>query len=230
MIRSKISDGVRNINCKICGENTIKIHHEKMKIDYFNCYNCQFIFKDDKYILSPEEEIKRYNTHNNSINDPKYVEYFYKFLNNALFPFVEKGKKGLDFGSGPSPVLAEILKRNHDFDMDIYDLYYSPEKIYVGKTYDFITTTEVIEHLESPMDYFKLFNKLLNDDGILCVMTLLHPKDIQKFINWHYIRDKSHISFFTLETMEYIGEKTGFEIIYSDNTRYITFKKIKRGK
>lgn len=42
----------------------------------------------------------------------------------------EGEKSGLDFGSGPSPVLAMIMERDYGFDMDIYDLFYSPEKPY----------------------------------------------------------------------------------------------------
>ncbi|MDO9493204.1 methyltransferase domain-containing protein [Acetobacterium sp.] len=43
--------------------------------------------------------------------------------------------------------------------------------IYLGKKYDLLTATEVVEHLDDPLDYFSLFENLLKDDGVLSIMT-----------------------------------------------------------
>lgn len=211
-------------NCKICKNKTKKVQDEKIGTFLF-CARCGFISKPQESFLSPKEEIERYNQHNNSIEDPRYVLFFEKFIKAAFLNFVKKSTKGLDFGSGPSPVLAQILEKHYGFHMDIYDVYYSPEKIYEGKTYDFITSTEVVEHLSKPMDAFHLFNKLLKPGGIAAIMTLLHHNDEQRFLQWHYHKDLTHISFFSSKTMEYIARKTGFKIIYNDDKRYITFQK-----
>lgn len=211
--------------CRICSFPTQILEYENLKADYHYCSNCKFISKDKKFILSIEDELKIYDNHNNSIDDPRYVDFFYDFLNSAVFDFVNNGKNGLDFGSGPSPVLSQILKRYHDYDMDIYDIYYSPEKTYLGKTYDLITCTEVIEHLDNPLPYFGLFHKLMKSDSILAVMTLFHKNDEEHFRDWNYARDKTHISFFTPTTFEVIAELTGFKVIYTNDERYITFMK-----
>lgn len=211
--------------CIICGGKTSIIHHPKIA-DYHFCNNCEFIRKEESFIISKEEELKIYNNHNNSIEDPRYVEYFYKFLDAAVFPYVQDVQEALDFGSGPSPVLAQILEGNHGYKVDIYDLFYAPEKVYKGKKYDLVTSTEVVEHLKDPMEYFELFKSLLKEDGVLAVKTLFHKydkKDEDKFLNWHYIRDWSHISFYTAKTMEYIAEKVGLKIIYTDKAEYTTF-------
>lgn len=210
-------------SCVLCGTGGMKrIHHPKIA-DYNYCSNCELISKDEDHIVSKEDELNIYNNHNNSIEDPRYVEYFYRFLNSSVFPYVSGGKEGLDFGSGPSPVLAKILKGNHEYDMDIYDLFYSPKKVYKGKKYDLVTSTEVAEHLKNPLEYFELFASLLKDDGILAVMTLFHENDKSAFLDWHYIRDWSHISFYTPRTMEYIAKKVGLKIIYTDNIRNTSF-------
>ena len=73
------------------------------------------------------------------------------------------------------------------------------------------------------MEYFKLFTTLLKPQGILAVMTLFHQNDQEHFQDWFYIRDPSHISFFTRNTMEYIAKEVGLKIIYCDNSRYTTF-------
>lgn len=211
-----------NQKCILCKSQTEKIHHPQIG-DYYYCMYCEFITKDYQQLVSKEAELKLYSRHNNSVEDPVYVEFFYKFLNDAVFPYTTSGKKGFDFGSGPSPVLAQILERNHNYYMDIYDLFYSPEKVFVGQKYDLVTTTEVVEHLKNPLEYFKLFSKLLKPGGVLAVMTLFHQNDEAHFLNWHYIRDWSHISFYTPKTMEYIASEVGLKVIHTNDVRYTTF-------
>ena len=171
------------------------------------------------------EEKERYDTHNNSIDDLRYVEYFNKFLKDSVFPFVKEIKKGLDFGSGPTPVLAKILEKNYGINMDIYDFHYAPEKSFKGNKYDLITSTEVVEHLKEPLEEFRLFESLLKENGILAVMTQFHRNNHEEFVNWHYTRDRTHISFFTPKTMKYIANITGLEIIYNDSIKCTTFRK-----
>ncbi len=209
--------------CKICGHKTLKIFNKRSGSIYHSCKACDYIFKDEHFILPAEKEFQVYENHNNSIYDPKYVKYFKKFIHSAVLKYCN-GKYGLDFGSGPSPVLAMILERDYGFNMDIYDLFYSPKAVYQGKKYDLITSTEVVEHLKDPLFYFKTFKDCLKKDGLLSIMTLFHPKDYEDFLDWFYIRDMSHISFYTLKTMETIGEKNGLKVIYSDSERYVSFK------
>ena len=191
--------------------------------DYHYCTHCEFISKDENNIISQQEELGIYNLHNNSIEDPRYVDFFNLFLDDAVLPYANAGKASLDFGSGPSPVLAQILERNHAYQMDIYDLFYAPVKVYEGKTYDLITSTEVVEHLRDPIAYFELFASLLTPDGILAVMTQFHQNDKAHFLNWHYIRDMSHVSFYTPTTMAWIADKIGLRTLYVNPPRNTTF-------
>ncbi len=212
-----------NPECKICHGSTEKFSHPKIG-DFFHCTRCEFISKDERQILPQNEELQLYERHENSIDDPDYVAFFQRFLEDAVFPYENGGSKGFDFGSGPSPVLAQLLERYHDYDMDIYDIYYAPEKVYTGKKYDLITCTEVAEHLENPVRYFRLFAALLKPGGILSVMTLFHNNDEEDFTGWYYMRDLTHISFYTPETLRYIAEETGLEMIHTDGVRYATFR------
>lgn len=191
---------------------------------YYHCKHCNFIAKDEREFLSTKDELNVYNNHNNSFDDPKYVEYFYDFLNKAVFPFLKEEKRAFDFGSGPSPVLAQILTKHHNFEVDIYDKFYSPKKIYLCKKYPLILSTEVLEHIKNPLEVFKLFKNLMQKGSILAIMTSYHPNLDEEFRNWYYIRDKTHISFCSLQTMQYLADKFNLEIIYSDKKRYTTFK------
>jgi hypothetical protein len=192
---------------------------------YHICDYCGFISKDISDHVSALAQQIIYDSHNNSIQDPVYVEYFNHFLNEAVFPYVGNGKRGLDFGSGPSPVLAQILSETYGYNMDIYDLFYSTEKSYLNTTYDLITVTEVVEHLENPLDYFTLFREHLNEKGILAIMTHFHSNNDEDFLKWHYIRDRSHISFYNERTFEVIAEKMNMKAVYTNHKKFITLKK-----
>ncbi|PSM51686.1 SAM-dependent methyltransferase [Campylobacter blaseri] len=210
-------------SCIVCGSEKLFFIKTNFGICY-HCKNCNFIFKDRKEMLSLDNELNVYNNHNNSFYDKSYVEYFYDFLNKAVFPFYKEGKTAFDFGSGPSPVLATILKTYHNFNVDIYDKFYSPKKVYLGKKYSLITSTEVLEHIKNPIEAFLIFKSLMDKDSILAIMTSYHPNSYEDFKSWYYIRDKTHISFYSLQTMQYIADKFDLEIVFSDKKRYTTFK------
>lgn len=209
--------------CLLCGNATNLIHLSHMKADYHYCDSCQFISKDPRFLIPEGEALKIYNYHNNSIEDLRYVDYFQRFIKTAVLPYASESKEGFDFGSGPSPVLAQLLERDYGYTIDIYDLFYAPEKVYEGKKYHLVTTTEVVEHLQNPLPYFRLFKELLAPGGILAVMTQFHTNVETDFVKWHYVRDHSHISFFTPVTMTYIADQVGLKVIYTDHQRCTTF-------
>lgn len=213
------------MKCAICKHPTTPKRHSKTKHLFHFCLNCEFIQKDGSHYLSEKEEFTQYEFHENSIDDPKYVAFFEKFLKEAVFPYAPEGKHALDFGSGPSPVLSQLMERDYGYTFTIYDKFYAPDKSYSLKTYDLITSTEVIEHIEKPLPVFKEWKRLMKDDAILSVMTLLHPQKEEDFWNWFYIRDLTHISFFSVKTMKVVAELVGLDIIYCDNNRYTTFRK-----
>lgn len=210
--------------CKICHGPTREIVYEKFGLRFHCCDGCGFISKDDGQKISSEAEYKIYQTHNNSIDAPHFVRYFKDFIDTAVLPYRSGGRQGFDFGSGPSPVLAKLLERDYAYTMDIYDLFYAPTKIYQGNQYDLVTCTEVVEHLADPVAYFALLRDLLRPDATLGVMTLFHPQDDARFLDWFYIRDLSHVSFYTPQTMRLLAEMVGLQVVFTDEYRYTTFK------
>ncbi len=211
--------------CEICSSTTNKIKDIKNSILYYHCDCCQFISKSPDNFIEFHEERSIYNYHNNSIEDEKYVDMFRNFINKSVTPYVCSGKL-LDYGSGPEPVLVQLLNKEYNFDTEYYDLHYSPEKVYINKKYDAIVSTEVLEHIKNPMETFKLIYELLENGGIFAFMTLYHYNDYDRFIKWWYRRDKTHISFYNDVTLEKIANILGFKILYTDHKRICTFQKI----
>lgn len=211
--------------CTICGMATESFTQDIFKVTYHSCPSCEFIFKDEADLVSVEAEHEIYETHENTIENEGYVAYLRRFLDHAVFPYADEIRKVLDFGSGPTPVFSMLLERDYGLHADIYDLFYSPEKIYEGKTYDVVTSIEVVEHLVNPLVQFEIMKKALKKDGVLAVQTQFHPKDVEEFRKWYYMRDRSHIAFYTRKTMEKIAELLELDLIYCDDVRYTAFRR-----
>ncbi|MBN2898493.1 MAG: class I SAM-dependent methyltransferase [Clostridia bacterium] len=212
------------IKCKICQSLTREFYDKQFDDHYYYCEICEFISKDDAKIVTVEREKEKYDEHNNTYENEGYVNMFRDFLDRAVMPFVSSGKEGLDFGSGPGPVLSQVLSREYGYDMTIYDLFYAPDTDYQNRKYDLLTCTEVVEHLKDPLSYFEHFKLLVKSGGLIGIMTLFHPKNDAVFCDWHYRRDVTHISFFTPKTMQKIAYLLDMELTYCDEKRCCSFK------
>lgn len=212
------------MNCTICNTTAKAIIHPQRGV-YHRCPYCELITLDASSHPSSEEAFKEYSMHENSSSDPRYLAYFRAFVEDAVLPFAGEGRRALDFGSGPSPVLAFLLDGEYGYQTDCYDLFFSPEKVYLDRSYDLITSTEVAEHIADPLAFFQLLSSLLAPGGVLSVMTLLHPRNEEEFLEWYYIRERSHITFYSLKTLEHLASMTGLSLLYSDKIRYACFGK-----
>jgi hypothetical protein len=202
-------------DCKICAGETELLRDKKFKIDYYICSYCEYIFMDEVALVSPEQEVARYNEHNNSMENEGYVNMFKEFLKIAVDPYAEQIKTALDFGCGPGPVLSTLLQQK-GFEVDTYDPYFAPEEIYKNKCYDLITATEVFEHLQDPLQTARLLKEHLTNGGILAIMTMFHPGDAAAFSSWWYRRDSTHISFFRPRTLTVLAELLGLKVLTFD--------------
>jgi len=209
------------MKCKICNSNTYIIYDEQFDMDYHRCEKCAFIYEDPKHHIDLSNEKAEYDTHNNSIEDEGYVNMFKRFM-DAFEPFVS-GQSVLEYGSGPEPVFSQVLRQS-DYQVTSYDPFYLPDLSYLCKSYDLITSTEVFEHFVEPMTEVEKLVGLLNEGGILAVMTQF-PKDDEHFKKWWYRRDKTHISFFTIESFKYIAEIYGLKVVYHNDKDYMIFQK-----
>jgi 2-polyprenyl-3-methyl-5-hydroxy-6-metoxy-1,4-benzoquinol methylase len=213
------------MTCKICRAPVERFRDEVMKCDFFHCKACSFIFKNEKNIVSEAYERRHYEQHDNSFESPGYVAMFEEFIEKCVTPYRSGMHTVLDFGSGPGPVLSELLERN-GFEVDIYDKFFAPEPVYENKTYDLITCTEVLEHIKAPLDIMIFFREHLAENGLLCLMTHFHSDEKNEFLRWWYRMDPTHICFFRPETFKAIAERLGFELLYFDEKKLSVLKKL----
>ncbi|RRJ85390.1 class I SAM-dependent methyltransferase [Aestuariirhabdus litorea] len=171
--------------------------HQDTRRHYLRCPHCQLVQVPARYHLSPEHEQAEYALHNNDPVDRGYR----RFLSRLSVPLSERlspGAEGLDFGCGPGPALAMMLEEQ-GFSMTLYDLYFADHPEHLCRQYDFITATEVVEHLSQPGQTLQALWSCLRPGGWLGLMTKMVTSE-EAFARWHYIRDPTHIAFFSRET------------------------------
>lgn len=157
--------------CPLCtSENAARFHNDKRR-EYLLCPTCHLIFVPPEHHLSAEDEKAQYDLHENSPEDPAYRQ----FLGRLLRPMQERiapKSQGLDFGSGPGPTLS-VMFEEIGHSMSIYDHFYAQDLSVLDKPYDFITATEVVEHLHYPGKELDRLWACLKPGGHLGIMTKL---------------------------------------------------------
>jgi hypothetical protein len=174
-------------------------------IDFYQCPECELIFKDPKNFINSENEKNRYNSHENRVGDTQY-EKFLKQLVTPLLPYLKIGDVGLDYGCGPGPALQKILI-DLGFHCEVYDPFFYPETKILDKKYEFIVSTEVVEHFYLPQIEFEKIFSMLKHEGVLGLMTGIYPTSLEDFKKWWYHRDPTHVVFYNENTMKFLAKK-----------------------
>jgi len=205
--------------CPLCGNKScdgesIVDYCSDQRRHYFQCYHCWLVFVPTWQHLSPEQEKAHYDLHQNNSDDKGYRQFLSR-LADPLIAVLEPGMSGLDFGSGPGPTLSVMLSEA-GFKMAIYDIYYADDALVLKGNYDFVTTTEVVEHLSAPGEILEQLWSNIKSGGWLGIMTKM-VLDKAAFSRWHYKNDPTHISFFSRETFEYLGKRWGVPVQFSGN-------------
>ena len=137
------------MTCPLCLSKYCSEFYKDKFREYLQCNNCEFVFVPSQYHLSDSDEKERYDTHNNNPKDPRYRK-FLSQLTQPLSDLLSYGSHGLDFGCGPGPTLSLMLE-DEGHQVDLYDKYYVKDLSVFNKEFDFVTLTEVIEHLSDPL-------------------------------------------------------------------------------
>lgn len=213
MMKSSASS-LSALSCPVCSGAALTPWCEDKRRAYVGCDACGLVFVPASYHLSAESEKAEYDLHNNDVNDKGYRV----FLSRVATPLKTRlmsGAQGLDFGCGPGPALVAMFEEA-GFACAKYDLYYFPDQSVFDCRYDFITATEVVEHLASPLASLDLLWQRLKPGGVLALMTK-RVIDQAAFNSWHYKNDMTHISFFADKTFEWLSERWQAKLEFIDS-------------
>jgi hypothetical protein len=193
--------------CPVCREPAPRRFLSVEGRDYWRCGVCEARFLDSSQRLSRADEHAYYRHHENEVDDPRYR----RFLAKLAGPLLEKlapGRQGLDYGCGPGPALAAMM-RDAGHDMALYDPFSHPDPSRLNESYDFITCTEAVEHFHQPAEEFDRLDGMLRPGGWLAVMTCFQTDDA-RFADWHYRKDPTHVVFYRAATLRMIATQRGW--------------------
>ena len=193
--------------CPLCSYNA-ELFSEDKKRKFYRCPECRGIFADSDSLPSPKEEEERYHLHN---YDEQYTGYlrFVTPLIEAIKDNQKNTDKGLDYGCGKVPILANHLMEL-GFQMALYDPFFHKNSSIFNQKYDFIVCCEVIEHFHKPNEQFQILKSLLSNSGSLYCKTELQP-DLIDFQSWWYKNDITHTFFYSEETLQWIKKEFNFQ-------------------
>ncbi len=193
--------------CPQCSSDRWRDFAQDRERSYQLCEDCHLVFVPRSLLITQADERTRYENHNNDPADPRYEAYLSQTA-DLITPHLFQGSVGLDFGSGSSTLLGELMQKR-GYPCDSFDLYFHPDQALLRRSYDFVILSEVIEHLRDPKVELERLRALLNAQGSFFIKTSLYPAQGELFDRWYYKRDPTHVQFYDLKTFAKLAGMLG---------------------
>jgi 2-polyprenyl-3-methyl-5-hydroxy-6-metoxy-1,4-benzoquinol methylase len=214
-------------NCLICKSPELQEMKGYEKHFLVKCSQCSFVFI--KRIPSLEELDKHYSTY--AYADGQYLSPItkkrYEELLAELKPYMKTGKI-LDVGCGGGHFLATAKEQGWEvhgteFSQKAVELCQEQGinvkegvldiKNYDTEQFDVITSFEVIEHINNPLEEITKFYKLLRPGGLLYVTTpnFNALNRYQLKADYDMIQYPDHLSYYTPTTIQTLFQHIGFK-------------------
>ncbi|MFQ5465017.1 MAG: class I SAM-dependent methyltransferase [Thermodesulfobacteriota bacterium] len=200
----------RETPCPLCSAPSEAFHRDRSR-EYMRCPVCSLVYVPPVHHPGAVEEKRRYDLHRNDPGDPGYRA-FLGLLIDVVVPLLPEGAVGIDYGSGPGPTVSVMLGER-GFDVVDYDPFYAPDAGALERGYDFLISTETVEHFHNPGAEWGRMISLVNGGGLAGVMTGL-IKDDQDFSSWRYKDDPTHVCFYSVDTMRWIAGRYGLRVSF----------------
>ncbi len=213
--------------CLVCNSSRLKEMKKYQHAYLVKCNNCGFVFSQRN--PTEDELIKHYTNYPREHHiSPLTINKYHQIL--ASFERYRKTNNLLDVGCGNGHFLVEAKNMG----WNVYGTEYTDDAVYVcnkkeicikkGKLvsnsfkknfFDIITSFEVIEHINYPVQEIKVFYRFLRPKGIVYITTP-NFNSISRFIlnhNWNIIEYPEHLSYYTKNTLNKLMKKNSFENI-----------------
>lgn len=197
---------------------------KKSLILYHRCPHCGFVSLAPAHFLPRASERERYLLHHNDESNAGYRAFLGSFLDRSFLPYVPRGGLVLDYGSGPAPMLASMIK-GHGYRCDIHDPLFANTRLWRRRFYDAILLHEVIEHVKKPAKSLTFLVERTKAGGIIAIRTRFLPESLEAFPSWWYRMDPTHRSFFTPACLESFFLRKGCSLLKLEEPDIIIFRK-----
>lgn len=196
-------------SCPLCAAGGQALFFSDRRRDYWQCPRCELVHVPKAQRLDRDGELAEYLKHQNSPEDAGYR----RFLSRLFLPLNQRlpaHSQGLDFGCGPGPTLS-LMFEEQGHSVALYDPFFADRPELLEREYDFVTATEVLEHLHEPGRELTRLWRCLRPGGYLGVMTK-RVLSREAFANWHYKNDPTHVCFFSESSFSYLAETLNAEL------------------
>ncbi|PIR53878.1 hypothetical protein COU75_03860 [Candidatus Peregrinibacteria bacterium CG10_big_fil_rev_8_21_14_0_10_42_8] len=135
-----------------------------------------------------------------------------------------EGKVGTRVGVELSQDEVQYCQKTHNF--PVYGESIETVNIPEGP-FDIVTSFQVVEHVDNPVEFLMNLGKHMKDDGTLYIElpnlddVLLSLYDIPEYADFYY--REPHLSYFSKKTLEDLVDKAGFEGVVGNVQRYNIF-------
>ena len=228
------------VNCPLCNKNNYKKKYIIESWSIVKCNHCDFIYVNPR--LEKKEILNIYKDNYFDNTTVGYFHYkenkelrkknFQKWINDfTRFQSSADNCFALDVGCAAGYCL-EIFKakgwKPHGVELNTeyanqlqqngYKVYNSPFlEIKFEEKYTIIALFDVVEHLIDLQEHFIKLHSILNDTGIIVLITPDYNSLQRKLLckKWFQFKPIEHINYFSLNTFKKLAHLTGFEIITS---------------
>jgi len=208
--------------CLLCGNASLKTLRGYEKDHLVRCRSCRFVFSVK--IPSTEQLIAFYETYPRAgAISPITIKRYHELLDR--FEHYRSTGNLLDIGCGDGYFLEVAKERG----WTVYGTEFTDEAIavcgakgitihqgpldasnYEADLFDVITSFEVIEHINNPIEEMAFISKILRKDGLFYVTTP-NFNSISRFLlgnKWSVLHYPEHLSYYTAGTMtRFLGQQ-----------------------
>lgn len=206
--------------CTLCSGTAIETIRRPNRA-FCHCPECDLILVPERFHLSAASQRERYARHNNHPENPGYVGMLNEVA-DLLDATISRPARVLDYGSGPSPVLVDLLRRR-GVDAIGFDPLFAPELDATAR-FDAVVAVETLEHVAHPAEELRRICDLVRPGGTFVMRTLLHQGPLS-VSGWWYARDSTHVSFYSAATLRSIERLFPLNLVQTDGLRYAVFRR-----
>ena len=130
----------------------------------------------------------------------------------------------LDFGGATGSFVGEL--QNMGFaDVHSHDPFLGLAQNLQGKTFDVVTSFEVLEHLTTPVVTVKELCGLVKLGGMIIFSTQVLPSEVG--LDWWYVSPRSgHVTIYTKKSLSLCFESCGFRLVSFSDGMHIAYQTI----
>jgi 2-polyprenyl-3-methyl-5-hydroxy-6-metoxy-1,4-benzoquinol methylase len=231
---------IHHKECLVCHSKDIALTGKYLTGTLLKCNNCGFHFAQK--IPTIAELIAHYNQYGrNDYLSPVTIKRYHEILDQ--FEPYRKTNKLIDVGCGIGYFLEEAKKRG----WEVYGTEYTDEAIsicrskgitmhqgalnptnYANGEFDVVTSFEVIEHINNPVEEMQYFNRLLRQGGAAYITTPNFDA-LERYVlreKYNVISYPEHLSYYTKNTLNRLMYSQGF-LPMEVKTTGISFSRLK---